>query len=276
MPFDRYNLPPTRPVIVSIPHAGRLYPADHSALRLPLGRLAALEDRHADLLAATAIAEGCPAIVARMPRLWIDLNRPEGDLDPGMTGTGRIGAPLSSKVRGGLGLIPRRVGSSGEIWRLPLVHDDVRRRIESVHRPYHAEIAAALTGARSRFGAALLLDLHSMPPIAQPDAPDIVIGDRFGASASPWLTEAAAAFLAGRGMSVAVNAPYPGGHIIAHHANPAANIHALQIEFDRRLYLDAKLESAGPGLRHMQTLLTGLVGALTDELLAGSAAIAAQ
>lgn len=277
MPFDRHNLPATRPVLISVPHAGRQYPDDRRALRLPLNRLTALEDRYADMLVDRAIAQGTPAIVARIPRLWIDLNRSESDMDLAMVGTGMSGRPpLSAKIRGGLGLIPRKIAASGEIWHLPLSHDDVRMRISQYHRPYHAEIAAALTSAKRRFGAALLLDVHSMPPLNDKNAPGIVIGDRFGAGAASWLTEAAVVFFQSQGLRVAINAPYPGGHIVGHHPCPAANVHALQVEVDRTLYLDANRDAPGPGLARMQTILTGLVNTLTEELLADGTAIAAQ
>lgn len=272
--FDCYNLaPPARPVLLSVAHAGRDYPPS-SALRIPPRNLTALEDRHADLLATRAIDDGTGALIARTPRLWIDLNRGEDEFDPAMTGD-PPSAPLPTRVRGGLGLIPRRIGVGGEIWRLPLARDDVTVRIEAVHRPFHATLAAALAMARSRFGTAVLIDLHSMPPLPGPDAPAVVLGDRFGSSCSPALSSLAEAVLGASGLRVAVNTPYAGGHIAQRHAAPAHGIHVMQLEIDRARYLDAALDGPGPGLTAMQGLVARLIDALCNEI-APAQAIAAE
>ena len=168
-PFDRLGpASPTTPLVVSVPHAGRDYPPALLANSLlPEPVLARLEDRFADRLVAGAAALGATVFIARRARAWIDLNRDERELDAAMI----VPPPrpdrliASVKVRGGLGLIPRRIGGSGEILRQRLRPADVEARISSDHRPWHATIAEALAAARARFGIALLLDLHSMPPI---------------------------------------------------------------------------------------------------------------
>ena len=95
------------------------------------------------------------------------------------------GLVSSARARGGLGLVPSRIAGAGAIWRLPLARAELDRRIERIHRPYHAALAAALAAAHDRFGAALLLDCHSMPPRGGSEAgePLVVFGDRHGASA---------------------------------------------------------------------------------------------
>ena len=144
-------------------------------------------------------------------------------------------------------------------------------RLRDVHTPYHAAIGQALAAARSRWGSALLVDLHSMPPVKGDDGPDIVIGDRFGASASSQMTATAETCLKAMGFRVAINAPYAGGYIVTRHAQPHHNIHALQIEVDRQLYLDAELDQPGPGLARMQRAIRHLIESLTEELTAGIA-----
>jgi N-formylglutamate amidohydrolase len=264
------------PVLLSVPHAGRDYdPVLLAGLRVPVASIRALEDRYADLLADAATKSGVPTIIAQAPRLALDLNRAPDDLDPDSIRGGFIrGVPASAKARAGLGLIPTRLWGVGPLWRKSFELDDIAARIRDVHTPYHAAIAGALAEAKLRWGAALLIDLHSMPPVAGDDAPDIVIGDRFGGSASAQLTATAEAALKGLGFRVAINAPYAGGYIVSRHARPAANIHAVQIEVDRRLYLDAALDQRGPGLARMQRVVTQLVESLTAELTAGYAAAA--
>jgi N-formylglutamate amidohydrolase len=266
-PFDLFNAHGCRsPVVIAVPHAGRDYPVMDGALLHPVARLLACEDRFADRLARGLIAAGVPVIIARTPRLWIDLNRSERDLDPAMMAGGVVTAsPLSSKVRGGLGLIPRRLAGIGELWRLPLASDDVRARIEQHHRPYHAALSAQLDRLRGIFGGALLIDLHSMPPLAPPAAARIVIGDRFGASASAALSDSAHACLTGLGYIVAMNAPYAGGYSLERHTGRARGIHALQIEIDRTLYLDESSDIIEAAAGRVSGELARLAARLGDE-----------
>src|SRR3546814_20670537 len=90
--------------------------------------------------------------------------------------------------------------------------DMIASRIERVHRPYHARIAAGLGAMKERFGAALLCDLHSMPPLPAAQAADIVLGDRHGRTAAPALVDTAAAWLTKQGYRVTRHRPYDGGH----------------------------------------------------------------
>ncbi|MDB5699980.1 MAG: N-formylglutamate amidohydrolase [Sphingomonadales bacterium] len=266
--FDVFgSLVPVSPVILSVPHAGRDYPDLSGLVRHPIDRLRALEDRHVDRVAETAIATGIGAIISRMPRLWIDLNRAESDLDPAMvTGQHGGGAPSTARMRGGLGLIPRRLGELGDIWRGGMAQDDVGRRIDGHYRPYHAALSAMLSRAHDRFGVAMLVDLHSMPPLVGPDKPVIVLGDRFEATCAPRLSAVAATVFAGGGYDVGMNDPYAGGHIVSRHADRSRNIHALQVEVDRSLYLDDAFDRTGAGLPALQAVIAQLVDTLAAIL----------
>ena len=270
------------PVILSVPHAGRHYPDDlGKTCRFTPDRLRPLEDRHADLLADDCWAAGMTGLVARVPRAWIDLNRADHDVDPGMLSAPLSSTPtmLSAKARGGLGLIPRRTPQLGELWHRRLDPADVRLRIAQTHQPYHAHLSALLSATRARFGTALLIDLHSMPPLVDTPlgpAPTIVIGDRFGRSAAGYLADLAGQVARADGHRVAFNAPYAGGYILDCHARPADQIHALQIEIDRRLYLDSNLTDPGPGLGHMRAFVSQLCLTLGAALMDGAMPRAAE
>jgi N-formylglutamate amidohydrolase len=258
---------PQSPIVLSVPHAGRDYPASRQGLRHPVERLRALEDRHADRMADMALAGGVSAIVSHLPRLWIDLNRAESDLDPEMVLGGHGGGLQPSvRTRGGLGLIPRRLADLGDVWRSGLAAEDVAERIDRHHRPYHAALSELLARARARFGVAMLIDLHSMPPLIGANQAGIVLGDRFGKTCAPELMAVAESVFAAGGYATVANAPYAGGHIISTHADRAANIHALQVEVDRSLYLDAAFDRTGAGLARMQATVAELVGALARRL----------
>jgi N-formylglutamate amidohydrolase len=283
--YLQYGTPGAQgPLVFAVPHAGRDYAPDLCMrARVPLEALARLEDRLADHLVHGLIEQGHSVLVARQPRALIDLNRDEREVDP----RGITGAPwsfrgqTSAKLRGGLGLIPERLTQVGNLWRQPLPFDLLQQRIEQVHRPYHATLAAMLAATHQQHGAALLVDIHSMPPLretagAQEPAPRIVIGDRFGRSAADQLTDLCADLIRRRHIPVAVNSPYSGNHILERHGRPALGVHAIQVEIDRSLYLDRDLMSLGAGLVSMQQLLGDLAQALTQELAGRSVPLAAE
>lgn len=254
---------PASPVVISVPHAGRDYPAALiAALRVPMGALKVLEDRHVDAVACRA--RGVETmLVQRRARAWIDLNRAEDERDPRVD-TGAGGGPPSDRLRSGLGLVPRRAGAAGDMWRGRFAGADVDARIAADHRPYHASLARLLEAARARWGVAVLLDLHSMPPLG-PARPQVVIGDRFGRSAGARFAARLEAEVAATGMRVALNAPYAGGHVVSRHGAPRHGIHALQLELDRSLYLDEALDAPGAGLASTAALVRRCLDALADE-----------
>lgn len=260
---------PTSPLVFAAPHAGQEYPAALLATAaVPADRLALLEDRLVDRLLAPLIARGASAIVATRARAWIDLNRDPREIDAAMI-DGVVPGPAAiatARLRGGLGLIPRRVGGT-PITHRRLPAADVARRIAEDHRPYHAAIADALDAAEARFGVALLVDCHSMPPLArdpQGHRPDAVVGDLFGRAAAPRLTAAAVRSLRNSGLGVACNRPYAGGYTLERHGTPGIGRHALQIELCRSLYLDAALRHPGTGL----PAIAAALARLGDELMA--------
>mgnify|MGYP002780365957 CR=1 FL=1 len=274
---------PAFPVLLSVPHAGRDYPGPMlDALRVAAGELLRLEDRYADRLVQPAIAAGFPAIIANRARAWADLNRAESDYDSGMfSGSGLVTllpAPApSAKTRGGLGLIPRRLQSCGELWRGPFCTTDYCERVEAFHRPYHQAIDRVLGLMRQRFGLAILLDVHSMPPLSAAPVPSqFVVGDRYGRSAGSLYSEILTAHLRQAGYKVALNAPYPGDHILAQHGNPARNIHAIQLEIDRSLYLDASLREPSQQLGQTARLVHSLAVELAGQSIGYGFAEAAE
>jgi len=273
--FDRHGpMRPESPIVLSAPHGGRDYPqALLAALRVSPNVLRALEDRHVDSLALNAQRDET-LLVATRARAWIDLNRAEHERDPQIDeGAHLLGRPLSAKVRSGLGLVPRRVGTLGQLWRGRFAAEEVTARILADHRPYHLALSEALAAARERFGIALLLDIHSMPPLGSPEsAPRLVIGDRFGRSAASRFGARVEAVARQHGIAIAANAPYAGGHILERHGDPRRGVHALQLEIDRSLYLDAALDALGPGAEAVTALLRAVIDALADEALPGALA----
>jgi N-formylglutamate amidohydrolase len=243
------------PVLIAVPHGGRAYCDDLLArMRAPEISQVRLEDRHVDRLGG-AIAEGVAAalLTAHAPRAALDLNRAETDVDWGMIEGPRLArSPAGQSVvssnhraRSGLGLIPRRLPGHGEVWRSRLPRRELERRIEHIHQPYHQTLGEQLCRIRDIWGAALLIDLHSMPPLPTHEVdvppPRIVLGDRFGASCHHSLMSRGLEHLAQNGFSATQNRPYSGGYVLDRHGAPLKGIHAIQIEICRSLYLDADM-----------------------------------
>lgn len=278
----RGHEPSSVPVVIAVPHAGRTYPpALLAALRDPARAAQRLEDRLVDLVGrAVAARTGATLLVANAPRAMIDLNRAPDDLDREMIAPDPLWpdfpppVPQTSQRRaqGGLGLVPRRLPGLGELWRRRLPAAEVIERIEAVHAPYHAALEQLLAAEAARWGAALLVDLHSMPPLppreAAEPAPTYVLGDRFGAACAGQLTGAAFACLARAGVPAAHNRPYAGGYTLDRHGQRAQGIHALQIEIDRSAYLDPALAEPGAGLEAVIETVAAMVRVLAGEVAA--------
>lgn len=238
------NRPAVRgPVVVSVPHAGRIYPPEILAMaRVERADLERLEDGWCDLIAADAADAGATVVAALWARAVADCNRGEGQMAPGEVAPAlrtQFSAP-GRKERAGLGVVPTRLTDCGPLWKRPIDRAGLHWRLESLHRPYHAALARELAAARDRFGHTILIDLHSMPPIpvGQPGhGARIVVGDRFGGTSDDWLVDLVMEEGRALGEPVSHNQPYAGGHIIRTHGRPREAIHAVQIEIDRSLYL---------------------------------------
>lgn len=277
--YLRAPQPSAIPVLVAVPHAGRAYPGSLlERMRHPHFVALRLEDRKVDLLGEEIARQtGAALLVAQAPRAMIDLNRAVDDVDWDMIGGGAP-APISNEVgsytpgmraRSGLGLIPRRLPGLGELWKRRHDAVDLSARIAGIHEPYHARLAATLAALRARWGAALLIDLHSMPPLTlrggQP-GPELVIGDRFGTTCHGGLVASAFAYFAEHRRGTAHNRPYAGGYVLERHAAPRGGLHALQLEIDRSIYLDSRLLEPGDGFAAMADLMVGLVRRLAGEV----------
>lgn len=264
------------PILISVPHAGRHYPLPLlRGLRHPDAAPLRLEDRYIDLIGdAVAQETGAALLVAHAPRAMIDLNRSPDDVDWEMV-AGRAAAmrprhAVGRRARSGLGLVPRRLPGLGELWSSQITRSDLAERIEMVHQPYHATIAQTLETMRDRWGAALLVDLHSMPPLGPKTgddaAVDYVIGDRFGGSCESRFVVAAFDHLNAARARSAHNRPYAGGYVLDRHGSPGRGISAMQLEVCRSAYLDGELREPGSGLPDVVRIVSGLVRRFADEL----------
>jgi N-formylglutamate amidohydrolase len=250
---------PVSAFVINSPHSGSFYPdAFMSQSRLTNEAVRRSEDCFVDELFSGCVALGAPMLSAKFPRAYLDVNREPFELDPKMfieTLPSHVNSQ-SLRVGGGLGTIPRIVGDGMEIYRSRMPYSEALGRIETIYRPYHAELKRLVMRARQSHGEAFLIDCHSMPGSIRVGErgtrPDFIVGDRFGTSASRQISEMALHCLRALGFTVAYNKPYAGGFITEHYGRPVNGLHALQIEVSRSLYMDEQhfTKSAGfEGLR---------------------------
>ena len=235
------------PVLFNSPHSGSTYPRDFLAVsRLDTATLRRSEDSFVDELIAGVVGHGFPLMRAHFPRCFVDVNREPYELDPRMF-DGRLPSfanTRSMRVAGGLGTVARVVGDAQEIYDQRIPVDDALRRIESLYKPYHRALRRLFSALHRDFGAAVLVDCHSMPSTAghkdERPRPEFVLGDRYGSSCAPVLIDAAARVLSEAGYVVARNKPFAGGFITEHYGRPLQGLHALQIEINRSLYMNER------------------------------------
>jgi N-formylglutamate amidohydrolase len=247
-------------VVFNSPHSGRHYPERLFKMsRLKPKDLRKSEDCFVDLLFDQAPLLGAPLIRATYPRVYVDLNREPYELDPLMFSDKLppFAVKDSERVFSGFGTIPRVVAQDMDIYPKKLLFAREQSRIESIHKPYHRRLKELIDKTKAKFGWAAVIDCHSMPSnrsvsmlsigrwVTPEDEgpsqnPDFVLGDRYGASCTPQLTDWVEGTLKGMGYTVARNNPYAGGYTTRHYGKPPLGVHALQIEINRRLYMSEK------------------------------------
>ena len=265
------HVPGNTPLVLDSPHSGIDYPADFGyASELAVLRRA--EDTHVEKLYNFATGLGVTWIEALFPRSYLDANRNTTDVDvtlleeawpdPVTTEPGAL-----KKVRLGKGLIWRTTDDGLPIYRRALTVAEVRARINNCWRPYHAAVAEAIDTAHGQHGYSIHINCHSMPAVASSHATefpgeahaDFVIGDRDGTTACLPLSKMVCDLLRDRGYSVAYNHPYKGVELVRRYSDPANHRHSLQVEINRKLYMDEQTLAMHPGADALKASLRALV-----------------
>ena len=264
---------PRTPLVLDSPHSGFDFPADFGAAVSEFD-LRDGEDCFVDELWMPATERGVGLIAARAPRTYIDCNRHAGDVDLALLegGTWPDEHVPSGKARIGKSLIWRSLDDGRDIYARKLGVDEVRARIARFHRPYHRALQQRIEATHARFGASWHIDCHSMNAVAgaqgeggagTPRA-DIVLGDRDGATCDAAFTGFVREHLSALGYDVKVNDPYKGVELVRAYSNPAARRMSLQLEVNKRLYMNQATREKNAGFATLQRDLAGLVDALLD------------
>lgn len=259
---------PLRPLVLDSPHSGFRMPADFGSVRTA-AELRDGEDCFIDELYRPAVARGVPLLAAQFPRTYLDPNRHAADIDLDL-----LAEPWphehrpSGKARLGKALIWRTLDDGRPIYDRRLTVQEVQHRIAHYHAPYHAALRQLLDAAHARFGRVFHINCHSMNNIggamAEGEAgvprADIVLGDRDGTTCAPEFTAFVRDRLTAFGYRVAVNDPFKGVELVRAYADPAAGRHSLQLEVNKKLYLEDQREPVrSAGFATLQAHLMQLI-----------------
>jgi N-formylglutamate deformylase len=266
LPFTLTEPAALSPLLVDSPHSGRIYPADFDyACPLPLLRQA--EDAFMDEVVAGACEANAALLAAEFPRSLIDPNRAEDDIDPA-TIVGTWPTPLSpdEMTLSGFGLVRRLCRNGVELYRGNLHVAEIQRRIRLFYRPYHNCLREQVALRLEKFGRCYLINAHSMPDRVDNGIPrpDFILGDRDGSSCDPDFTRFAQKTLQDMGYRVTLNAPYKGREIIKRYGLTGQGAHALQIEINRKLYMDERVIEKNSGFVHLQADMTAFFKIISD------------
>jgi N-formylglutamate deformylase len=261
---------PEIPLVFDSPHSGRLFPDDFGAA-VSEHELREGEDAWIDELYAPAVSHGAPVLAAQFPRTYLDPNRHAGDVDLELIdGAWPHEHKPSGKGKLGKSLIWRTLDDARPIYSRKLAAAEVKQRIDRFHAPYHQALRGLLDAAHAKHGAVWHINCHSMKGVAGKQSDDgagsvradFVLGDRDGSTCEPGFTAFVKATLAGMGYSVKVNDPYKGVELVRAYSNPADRRHSLQIEVNRRLYMDEKTYDRNAGYGRLEADLAKLIGGL--------------
>ncbi|CDS54629.1 putative hydrolase [Polaromonas sp. CG9_12] len=264
-------LPGNSALVLDSPHSGVVYPPDF-LYTCETSILRKAEDTHVEKLYDFAPGLGAHWIEAHFPRSYLDANRNTTELDVSLLDEPwpdpvAIDPVVLSKVRLGKGLIWRTTDDGLPIYQRSLSVEEVMHRIEHCWKPYHAAVAEAIDAAHAGHGYSLHVNCHSMPAIASSHATnfpgekhaDFVVGDRDGSTAIPALSQRVCAHLTALGYRVAYNHPYKGVELVRRYSDPASQRHSIQLEINRKLYMNEETLELTAGFDTLKTHLRSLV-----------------
>lgn len=265
--------PPAQPLVLDSPHSGFQMPADFGSVRTE-AELRDGEDCFIDELYLPATARGVPLLAAQFPRTYLDPNRHAADIDPDLLDAAWPG-PLtpSGKARIGKSLVWRTLDDGRPIYGRKLSVQELQQRIARYHQPYHLALQQLMQAAHERFGQVFHINCHSMNAVsgamgeggAGVARADVVLGDRDGTTCAPEFTAFVRSFLQRCGYEVKVNDPFKGVELVRAYSNPAAGRHSLQLEVNKRLYMDSAALQKHDGFARLQDHLMQLVDAILEH-----------
>lgn len=250
----------TSALVFDSPHSGLELPGDFKpAVSKDMVLLAS--DTYVDELFSMAPDVGAPLLKAHFPRSFLDVNRSDQDVDLDMV-EGEWPHPVreNAAAKRGMGLAWRYAWGDTLMHAHPLSVAELEGRISTYWRPYHERLKALLDHAYDTHGHVYHINCHSMPAVGHALSPDpagtvradVVIGDYDGKSAEKGFVDAIADAIRDMGYSVKLNDPFRGAELVSRYSNPAAGRHSIQIELNRKLYMDEVTREKTSGFEELR------------------------
>lgn len=271
--FDTNFKPPYKfKAIFNSPHSGCIYTKGFlDSTNVEIYDLRTSEDSFVGELFYSTKFFNCLLMEAKFPRTFIDLNRSHLELDPRLI-SGDFRFDKTARNMAGMGVIPRISGNGKEIYSKPIFAKDAIKRLESFYFPYHKHLYNLLLESKKRLGYAVLFDCHSMPSKLNLEFsnskynndPDIILGDLNGTSCSSFLINEVKAIFEKHNFFVTKNHPFSGGYITKQYGNPSDAIHVIQIEINKKLYMNENSIKKNKNFENLRTKLTAVIEELSN------------
>jgi len=229
-------------LFLNIPHSGRDYlNLFKNSTCLSMNELRKSEDAYIDLLLDYNFLK-YNSLTANFPRIFVDLNRSPLELDVSMW-KGKFNKTFFNrtlKVESGIGVIPKVCFSGKNIYKDLFFFKEARKRLLNYYFPYHKKIKTIIQEIKVLHNKVLVLDCHSMSSEIVDANIDIVLSNNLGKSADFIIIDKLKSFFHSYGYKVKINIPFIGGFITQHYGKPINNVHAIQIEINKKVYLSEK------------------------------------
>ena len=260
------------PLLVDVSRSGREYPP-HYRTPLPFTTVHDNVSMYVEDLWAGAPAAGGTLLYCMFPNTWIDVNRNESDMDPAVVdGTWPSELRPTQRTLEGLGLIKTKSRYGESFQERMLTVAEVEERLDRYYRPYHAELKRIADELHSRFGVLQHISCHCMSAVGAPTHPDagkpradFCVSDLKGRTASPKAMTLVVETLRSYGYSVSVNEPYIGNELISRHGDPARGIDSIQVEINKKLFMDVKTFRRTEGFDKLKADLDRLLAVLAAD-----------
>jgi N-formylglutamate deformylase len=257
------------PLLVDVSRSGREYPKEYRS-PLPFTTVHDNVSMYVEDLWAGAPQVGATLLYCSFPNTWIDVNRNELDMDPAiLDGQWPVELEPTARTLEGLGLIKSKARYGEPFQERKLSIAEVEERLNVYYRPYHAELKRIADDLHARFGRLRQISCHCMSAVGAPTHPDagkaradFCVSDLKGKTASTAAMDLVVETLKSYGYSVSVNDPYMGNELIRRIGDPTRGIDSIQVEINKKLFMDTQTFRATAGLAKVKADLDRLLGVL--------------
>jgi N-formylglutamate amidohydrolase len=257
------------PLLVDVSRSGREYPKEYRS-PLPFTTVHDNVSMYVEDLWGGAPDVGATLLYCSFPNTWIDVNRHELDMDPALVdGKWPVELKPTPRTLEGLGLIKTKARYGEPFQERSLSVAEIEERLNVYYRPYHTELKRIADDLHARFGRLRQISCHCMSAVGAPTHPDagkpradFCVSDLRGKTASSSAVDLVVQTLKSCGYSVAVNDPYIGNELIRRIGDPARGIDSIQVEINKKLFMDTKTFSATEGLAKVKADIDRLLRVL--------------